>query len=134
MKVDDHNYYTFDLFNSFKLVDGKMKKEGSHIAYPEQLSWNSVSQRLYHTLSLKQCTNRNLFFFQKPTYQLKGVICHEGGTLQGGHYIAYVRKGTAWYKMDDYKVSIEALGVYMYNGSSPPSQYALSLLECRLHA
>ena len=97
------------IFSSFKLVAGKMKKEGSHIAYPELLSWNSVSQWLYHTLSLKQCTNRNLFFSET--------------------YIStkWVRKGTAWYKMDAYKVSIEALGVYMYNGSSPPSQYALSV-------
>ena len=27
------------------------------------------------------------------------------GTLQGGHYTAWVRIGTAWYKMDDHKVS-----------------------------
>jgi len=34
-----------------------------------------------------------------------GYTCHEGGTLQGGHYTACVTEGTAWYKMDDHKVS-----------------------------
>ena len=65
MKIDDHNYYTYDLFNSFKQVAGKMKKEGSHITYPEELSWNSVSQWLYHTKQQKS------FFFRDQHINLR---------------------------------------------------------------
>ncbi|KAK9806173.1 hypothetical protein WJX72_004306 [[Myrmecia] bisecta] len=33
-------------------------------------------------------------------YELYAVVCHSG-TLQGGHYIAFVRCGSQWYRCDD---------------------------------
>ena len=42
-----------------------------------------------------------------------------------------VRKGTAWYKMDDYKVDIEACIWASINGST--SQHALFLLVDYMH-
>lgn len=90
--------------NSFKQVGGKLHKQTAYISYPDQLSWNDVS--LKHVKGIYQsgsyCTH--VFLLQSQRYQLRGFICHEGGTLQGGHYTACVRKSNAWYKMDDYKV------------------------------
>jgi len=38
------------------------------------------------------------------TMRLYGLIEHEG-SFAGGHYVAYVRLGTSWYRMSDSQVS-----------------------------
>jgi ubiquitin C-terminal hydrolase len=35
------------------------------------------------------------------TYNLASVIYHSGRTLEGGHFVAYVKKDTVWYKCND---------------------------------
>ena len=36
-----------------------------------------------------------------PNYNLIGAIVHLGKTLQGGHYIAYIKSDNQWYRCDD---------------------------------
>lgn len=38
-------------------------------------------------------------------YTLSGFIVHKGGSMQGGHYVAYVKKGGQWYLSDDSNVT-----------------------------
>ena len=42
-------------------------------------------------------------------YRLDCVVEHIGRTMNGGHYIAYVRHGAQWLKCDDMKVSVVRL-------------------------
>ena len=41
----------------------------------------------------------------KALYSLVGVLVHEGNTIQGGHYISYVKKYGQWYRTDDLRVT-----------------------------
>ena len=34
-----------------------------------------------------------------------GIVVHIGASIQGGHYVSYVRAGENWFKMDDDIVS-----------------------------
>ena len=36
-------------------------------------------------------------------YRLMGVICHIGSVM-GGHYTAFIRKGDTWYLADDCRI------------------------------
>jgi ubiquitin C-terminal hydrolase len=34
-------------------------------------------------------------------YHCTGIVCHVGHSINAGHYVAYVRRGAAWYYCDD---------------------------------
>jgi ubiquitin carboxyl-terminal hydrolase 14 len=52
-------------------------------------------------------------------YRLKAVITHRGRTLDGGHYIAFVRVKELWFKFDDTKVSeVEEIEIERLYGSA----------------
>ena len=40
-----------------------------------------------------------------PPYELVGVLVHQGGTCESGHYLAYVKCHSKWYKANDSGVS-----------------------------
>lgn len=51
-------------------------------------------------------------------YKLKGIICHKGGSIHVGHYVAFVKKEGNWYLFNDEKVvkggEIEEMKKYAY--------------------
>jgi ubiquitin C-terminal hydrolase len=42
-------------------------------------------------------------------YVLASVVQHDGPTMKGGHYVAYVRHGSSWWRCSDGSVSTETL-------------------------
>ena len=38
-------------------------------------------------------------------YRIMGIIVHIGTSIQAGHYIAFIRAGEKWFKMNDHIVS-----------------------------
>jgi ubiquitin C-terminal hydrolase len=60
--------------------------------------------------------NNNLVYPEKLTlpvskekYELYGTVVHFGSGV-GGHYYSYVKVEHLWYKCDDEKVSLAAIG------------------------
>ena len=37
-------------------------------------------------------------------YELIGVVCHQGRSLNAGHYVSFVRMGGVWHMADDANV------------------------------
>ena len=67
-------------------------KIGRHIGFEETLDMSAyvlADQRVDAAEHASRCA-----------YQLYGVIEHSGG-MRGGHYVAYVRRGGAWYFISD---------------------------------
>ena len=69
---------------------------------------------------------------QESVYHLVAIIAHKG-TLNGGHFWTYVKKGAEWYKMNDSVVrevqvsEVEAAQAYMafyamWPSTRPPRQ------------
>lgn len=50
-------------------------------------------------------------------YTLYGVVIHFG-SLDGGHYIAYGKRGDSWYEFDDEKVSLKSIADVEGDGSA----------------
>lgn len=50
-------------------------------------------------------------FSENPTYQLYGVISHSGASINGGHYVSYVRQGPnqTWFFCNDDIVTQKSL-------------------------
>lgn len=53
---------------------------------------NCIILNLYHLIS--DCSD------EISTYEITGIICHMGSVM-GGHYTSYIRKGAQWYLCDD---------------------------------
>jgi len=66
-------------------------------------SENVVSGRVNPNISSKK--SDTLSNTDSSTYQLTAVVAHRGREADGGHYVAYVREGTHWYKCDDADVT-----------------------------
>ena len=53
------------------------------------------------------------------TYRLRGLIVHEGSSIAGGHYVAYISMNGIWYKADDSEITrvnrqiVSSLEVYI---------------------
>ena len=53
------------------------------------------------------------------TYRLRGLIVHEGSSIAGGHYVAYISMNGIWYKADDSEITrvtrqiVSSLKVYI---------------------
>ena len=53
------------------------------------------------------------------TYRLRGLIVHEGSSIAGGHYVAYISMNGVWYKADDSEITrvtrqiVSSLEVYI---------------------
>jgi hypothetical protein len=74
---------------------GKFTKQQHHIQYQEQLTMD---------ISLKN-SNATSNEAAKVLYSLAGVVVHEGKSIQGGHYVSYVKKFGQWYRTDDVRVT-----------------------------
>ena len=75
----------------------KSRKQQHHIQYQEKLTLDT---------SLKDANGRAFNLESaKALYSLVGVVVHEGNTIQGGHYISYVKKYGQWYRTDDLRVT-----------------------------
>ena len=74
---------------------GKFTKEQHHIQYQEQLTIDT-SLKNVNTASKEAV---------KVLYLLAGVVVYEGKTIQGGHYVSYVKKFGQWYRTDDVRVT-----------------------------
>ena len=71
---------------------------------------NKVSKPIEYeqSLSLKKYQQPNAVGV-KMNYELYGVVIHIGGTLNGGHYIAYIKNPEdKWCIMDDSRVSLNS--------------------------
>lgn len=50
--------------------------------------------------------------YKKKNMELKAVIVHSG-SHRGGHYTAYIKKGTTWYYYDDMKSDYKRIGSHL---------------------
>ena len=66
-------------------------KDGAHVGFSQTLS---VADYLVPACRAS-----------RPRYKLEGVIVHEGGSPDAGHYIAYLLIGGSWYLFDDASVT-----------------------------
>ena len=76
-------------------VFGKIRKQQYHIQYQEQLTIDTSLKNI--NAASKEAA--------KVLYSLAGVVVHEGKTIQGGHYVSYVKKFGQWYHTDDVRVT-----------------------------
>ena len=70
-----------------------MEKESCHFTH------------VYNTIMTSMSKDISTVFFFQDRYVLTSFISHVGKSMTSGHYIAYVRKGSSWYMMDDQRVS-----------------------------
>ena len=68
------------------------KKQQHHIQYQEELTLD---------ISLKDANKVS----DTALYSLVGVVVHEGNSIKGGHYVAYVKRSGQWYRIDDLRVT-----------------------------
>ena len=68
------------------------KKQQHHIQYQEELTLD---------ISLKDANKVS----DTALCSLVGVVVHEGNSIKGGHYVAYVKKSGQWYHTDDLRVT-----------------------------
>ena len=66
-----------------KRFTNNMRKIGKYIQYPYEIDLGKYLEKP-----------------RKVTLKLFAVIVHAGGSSFSGHYYAYVRVGTSWYKVD----------------------------------
>ncbi|CEL92121.1 unnamed protein product [Vitrella brassicaformis CCMP3155] len=91
-------------FNKFT---GASKKLEHMVAYPEKL-----------VISKKWLTKSFLSKYEVPTYELVGLIAHDGQRVNSGHYRAMCRYGAnnEWYQFNDTSVSPHPLRKDQYLG------------------
>ena len=68
------------------------KKQQHHIQYQEELTLD---------IYLKDANKVS----DTALYSLVGVVVHEGNSIKGGHYVAYVKRSGQWYRTDDLRVT-----------------------------
>jgi hypothetical protein len=72
--------------------DGSTQKLSKYVETNANLTFDFYSQ-----------ANPSVLTHQK-TYNFKGVAIHHG-SIQGGHYFAYIREGQTWFKHDDSRIA-----------------------------
>lgn len=82
---------------------GKMIRLAKHIAFPQTLS-------IAEFMSL---ANKSI----PRLYELVGVLVHLGKSCNRGHYIAYVKSGSVWYRASDNQVEQVSESVVMKQGA-----------------
>ena len=68
------------------------KKQQHHIQYQEELTLD---------IYLKDANKIS----DTALYSLVEVVVHEGSSIKGGHYVAYVKRSGQWYRPDDLRVT-----------------------------
>ena len=94
--LSDHSY-------RFQSFGGRSFKLDNYVSYPETIylvryqmqyaqAYVHVHVHIHHMINQLQ-----------KEYSLSGFVCHEGKSLRGGHYIAYIHNidEKKWYQMDD---------------------------------
>jgi len=91
----------------FNKHTGASKKLEHMLAYPEKL-----------VVSEKWLTKSFLSKYEVPTYELVGLIAHDGQRVNSGHYRAMCRYGAnnEWYQFNDTSVSPHPLRKDQYLG------------------
>ena len=70
---------------------GRTVRLNKEVEYPQHLEIGEFMSR----------ANRST----PPPYELVGVLVHSGRTCDSGHYLAYIKSGSKWYKANDAIVS-----------------------------
>ena len=82
--------------------DKNLTKVSDPVAYPCVLQLqNKVRTLVPHVLSL--FGKKNQHYLQKK-YFLKSILCHQGLSINHGHYVSCVCIGSQWYHINDEKV------------------------------
>jgi len=68
-------------------IHGRIVRLKKHISFPEFLE---IDEYMSH---------KNIG--RPPTYELVAILVHVGYNAERGHYVAFVKGGTEWYKVDD---------------------------------
>ena len=83
--------------------DNVLQKIDAFVKFPTELTSEHIGNWNGHPL----------------TYRLRGLIVHEGSSIAGGHYVAYISMNGIWYKADDSEITrvtrqiVSSLKVYI---------------------
>ncbi len=71
--------------------------------YFQLLRFQEIKGKLYkNTKSIEICENIEIVVNDVPIkYQIHQIFLHEGGTLDGGHYIILIKKQGKWFEVED---------------------------------
>lgn len=78
---------------------GRMVRLHKHLRFPLKLEIGD-----YMSLANKS---------KPPSYELVGVLVHQGQSCDSGHYIAYVKSQDEWYKANDSQISKADVGTVL---------------------
>ena len=86
--------------NSHIRFDHKnLTKVSDPVAYPCVLQLHNIRTLVPHVLSLFEIIQH---YLQKK-YFLKSILCHQGLSINHGHYVSCVCIGSQWYHINDEK-------------------------------
>ncbi len=95
-----------------------------------------LNEKLINEFKYPETVNFSKWMYdckEEPTYELYGVLVHEGSKAQSGHYYAYLKVEDEWFKFNDEVVeAAPAYKTFLYNFGGSLTTIDLNVKELRV--